>query len=75
MFFGLWSSKVQRLYEDHLLQIALTIVVAYGTFIVAENMHVSAIIAVVTASVVFGHMARMEYVSPTTLYSTQVFWI
>lgn len=74
VFFGYGLSKVQRLYEDHLLQIALTIVVAYGTFIVAENMHVSAIIAVVTASVVFGHMARMEYVSPTTLYSTQVFW-
>lgn len=71
---GYVVSKLQRLYEDHLLQIALTIVVAYGAFIVAELMHVSAIIAVVAASIVFGHMAKNELVSPTTLYSTRVFW-
>lgn len=71
---GFVLSKVQRLYEDHLLQIMLTMIVAYGSFILAENLHVSAIISVVAASTVFGHMARREYVSPTTLYSTQVFW-
>lgn len=71
---GYVLSKMQRLYEDHLLQIALTIIVAYGSFIVAEQLHVSSIIAVVAASTVFGHMARREYVSPTTLVSTSIFW-
>ncbi|HEU5047798.1 MAG TPA: sodium:proton antiporter [Rickettsiales bacterium] len=41
--------------SDHLLETALTTVIAYGSFLLAEHLHVSGVLATVTAGLIIGH--------------------
>ena len=44
---GLLASTLTSPFDDHLLEITLTTIAAYGSFILAERVHVSPVIAVV----------------------------
>jgi monovalent cation:H+ antiporter, CPA1 family len=48
---GIIASKVASWCKDHLLEITLTLIVAYGSFLIADEMGFSPIIAIVTAAV------------------------
>ncbi len=50
---GWLGSRCAALLEDHLAQLAVSALVAYGSFLLAERVQVSGVIATVTAGLVF----------------------
>lgn len=71
---GAAGSRITRYFEDHLLEITLTTIIAYGSYLVAEQLHASAVIAVVVAGVVVGNYGSRTGMSPTTRLAVNSFW-
>lgn len=71
---GAFGSRVTRYFDDHLLEITLTTIVAYGSYLVAEQLHSSAVIAVVVAGVVVGNYGSRTGMSATTRLAVNSFW-
>ncbi len=59
--------------DDHLVETTLTTVLAFGSYIVAEQLHVSGVLAVVIAGLIAGNIGRRE-MSPTTRIAVLNFW-
>ncbi|MBX9691901.1 MAG: Na+/H+ antiporter [Cyanobacteria bacterium] len=74
LLMGLLASKVTSMFDDHLLEITLTIIVAYGSFLLGEQFHVSPVIAVVTAGIVYGTYGSRVGMSPSTRLAIDQFW-
>jgi CPA1 family monovalent cation:H+ antiporter len=60
--------------NDYLVETAMTLVVAYGTYLLAERVGVSGVIAVVTAALVVGNYGRQASMSPTTRLAVSSTW-
>src|SRR5438105_2195359 len=60
--------------DDHLIEITLTTILAYGTFMAAEALGVSGVIAVVTAGLVLSNVGARCGMSPTTRLALLTFW-
>lgn len=71
---GLLMSRITRYFDDHLLEIMLTTIVAFGSFLCAEAAHVSGVIAVVAAGLVIGNYGMEIGMSPTTRLAVSSFW-
>jgi CPA1 family monovalent cation:H+ antiporter len=71
---GITASVLTSYFDDHLLEITLTTIVAYGSFLLAEGMHVSPVIAVLVAGLVVGNYGRQRGMSPTTQLAVNSFW-
>ncbi len=71
---GALGSRVTREFDDHLLEIMLTTVVAFGAYLCAEALHVSGVIAVVVAGLVVGNYGMQTGMSPTTRLAVTSFW-
>lgn len=61
-------------FDDHLLELMITTVLAYGAYLVAEHLHVSGVIAVVTAGIMLGNMGWERAMTPTTRVAISTFW-
>lgn len=69
-------------FDDHLLEVTFTTLVAYGSFLLAESIpvpggahvHLSGVIATVTAGLVVGNVGREKGMSPTTRLVISSFW-
>lgn len=72
--FGYIASRVTSAFDDHLLEITLTMVTAYGSFIVAEHLHVSPVMAVVSAGIILGNYGSRTGMSVTTRLAVNSFW-
>jgi CPA1 family monovalent cation:H+ antiporter len=59
--------------DDHLVETTLTTVLAFGSYMVAEQLHVSGVLAVVIAGLIAGNIGRKE-MSPTTRIAVLNFW-
>jgi monovalent cation:H+ antiporter, CPA1 family len=68
----LLSQLISRI-DDHLLETTLTTVLAYGAYLVAENIAVSGVMAVVAAGLVNGNLGARG-MSPTTRIVVFNFW-
>jgi CPA1 family monovalent cation:H+ antiporter len=71
---GYIASRVTTAFDDHLLEITLTMVTAYGAFLAAEQLHVSSVIAVVAAGIVVGNYGSRTGMSATTRLAVNSFW-
>jgi len=71
---GFAASRLIRLFDDHLLEITLTTIVAYGSYLLAEQLHVSPVIAVVSAGIVLGNYGSHTSMSPSTRLAVNSFW-
>lgn len=71
---GWLASQITRYFDDHLLEITLTLIVAYGTYLVAEQLQVSSVIAVLVAGMVVGNYGSRVSMSPTTRIAVNSFW-
>ncbi len=71
---GLLCSAVTARINDHLLEITLTTIAAYGSFLLAESLQVSPVIAVLIAGLVVGNYGRRIGMSPTTEMAVTSFW-
>jgi CPA1 family monovalent cation:H+ antiporter len=61
-------------FDDHLLEITLTTIVAYGSFLLAESLHASPVIAVLVAGLIIGNYGRHRGMSPSTQVAVNSFW-
>ncbi|MBX3135433.1 Na+/H+ antiporter [Candidatus Obscuribacterales bacterium] len=71
---GAFASWLTRFFDDHLLEITLTIVSAYGAFVGAEHFHVSGVMAVLVAGIIMGNYGSRTHMSPTTRLAVDSFW-
>ncbi|HBN09548.1 MAG TPA: sodium:proton antiporter [Cyanobacteria bacterium UBA8530] len=71
---GALAALVMRQTHDHLIEIMLTTVLGFGSYILAESFHVSGVIAVVVAGLVVARFAIQEALSPTTQIALGSFW-
>ncbi len=72
---GLAVYNVMINLDEHMTEIVLTIILAYGSFIVAEHyLHVSGVIATVVAGLFIGNRGAEYAMSPTTKVSVFNAW-
>jgi CPA1 family monovalent cation:H+ antiporter len=68
------ASRLTRHFDDHLLEITLTTIVAFGSYLGAEALHVSGVIAVVVGGLVVGSYGMPTGMSATTRLAVSSFW-
>ncbi len=71
---GLAISQVIKQVDDPMIEITLTTIAAYGSFVVAEHFHLSGVIATVTAGMICGNHAAQVGMSPSTRVAVETFW-
>lgn len=71
---GYVFSQLTRFYDDYPLEIIFSLLLLYGSFFLAETIHVSGVIAVVTAGLIFGNYGSKIGMSPTTKLNIRSFW-
>jgi CPA1 family monovalent cation:H+ antiporter len=71
---GWLASRLHFALDDHLVEITLTSVVAFGSFLAAESLHVSGVIAVVAAGLVVGNYGMPTSMSASTRLAVASFW-
>lgn len=71
---GYSISKVIQQIDDPLIEITLTVIAAYGSFIAAEHFHYSGVIATVVAGMLSGSYAARTGMSPSTRIAVETFW-
>lgn len=60
--------------EDHLVEITLTTIAAYGSFLMAEHFHMSGVLASLTAGLLVGNVGWMHAISQTGRSHVLAFW-
>lgn len=71
---GYLTHRLYSVVDDHLIEVSLSVVLAYGSYLVAERLEVSGVIAVVVAGLIIGNYGRILSMSPTTRLSLTHFW-
>jgi CPA1 family monovalent cation:H+ antiporter len=71
---GLGLAQVIRRVDEAMIEITLTTLAAYGSFVLAEHLHVSGVIATVTAGMICGNYAARSGMSPSTRLAVETFW-
>jgi CPA1 family monovalent cation:H+ antiporter len=71
---GVFASAATSRFDDRLLEITLTTIAAYGSFLAAEGLGVSPVIAVLAAGLIIGNYGRRAGMSPTTQVAVTSFW-
>jgi CPA1 family monovalent cation:H+ antiporter len=72
--FGLIAFWILKRLNDHVLENAITIVLAWGSFIVAEQSGASGVIAVVVAGLIIGNYGTKLAMSDQTIQTINTFW-
>lgn len=67
------STVLLKHLDDHLLETTITLALAFGSYLAAEQIHVSGILAVVAAGILVGDIG-LQNTSPTTKLSLLGFW-
>ena len=60
--------------NDYLVETTMTLVVAYGTYLLAERLGVSGVIAVVVGALVLGNYGQTKAMSPSTRLAVSSTW-
>lgn len=71
---GYATSKITALVDDHLIEITLSTILAYGSFIAAEHFGGSGVMAVIAAGLVHGNYGKSVGMSPNTQVMMGAFW-
>lgn len=71
---GLIAFWILRRLNDHVLENAITIVLAWGSFIVAEQSGASGVISVVVAGLIIGNYGTKLAMSDQTVQTINTFW-
>ena len=71
---GLAISYLTSKVNDHLIEVALTAIAAYGSNIGAIQLHASGVIAVVVCGMMIGNVGAKHGMSPTTREAVFSFW-
>ncbi|GCE18173.1 cation:proton antiporter [Dictyobacter kobayashii] len=71
---GLAVSRCVRQVNDHLIEMTMTIVTAYGVYLLADAMHMSGILAVIVASLILSDYCLKQGMSEETRLAVDDFW-
>ena len=71
---GALVSVVTRQVDDHLIEITLTTLVAWGSFLVAEQLHVSGVLSTVAAGILMGSFGKRFGMTASTRFAVHDFW-
>lgn len=71
---GYSASKLTARIEDPLVEITITTIAAYGSFVLAEQFHFSGVIATVVAGMWCGNVGATQGMSPSTHLAVHSFW-
>ena len=68
------SNLALRWTENHLLEVAVTVTLAFGSFFLAETFHGSGVIGVVVAGMVLGNTGKHDEMTPQARVALDNFW-
>ncbi len=71
---GYGASWIHRRLDDHLIEITLSTIVAYGSFLLAERLGMSGVVACVAAAIVLGNLGRRRTMNPVTRVTLTTVW-
>jgi CPA1 family monovalent cation:H+ antiporter len=71
---GYVASRILPTVGDHLIEISLSVVLAYGTYLTADAFHVSGVIATAVAGIVLGNYGRKNGLSRRTEEALDTVW-
>jgi Na+:H+ antiporter len=71
---GVLVSRVIARVGDHLIEVAFSVVLAYGTYLVAEYVGLSGIIATVSAGMTLGNYGRRLGLTEASLVALDIVW-
>jgi CPA1 family monovalent cation:H+ antiporter len=71
---GLLASRIIGLVDDHLIELTVTVVLAYGSYLLADTLHLSGVIATVTAAVALGNLGPGRSMSKTGADAIDTVW-
>lgn len=71
---GFLASQVTKYIDQHLIEIGISIVLFYGAFEIADQFHISGVIAVCVAGLIFGNDGKRIGRSELTLRHMNSFW-
>ena len=71
---GYGASQVIHKVDDPMIEITVTTIAAYGSFVVAEQFHYSGVIATVTAGMLCGNYAARTGMTASTRIAVESFW-
>ena len=66
--------RVTAQIDDHLIEITLSTILAYGSFLIAQNAHTSGVMAVIAAGLVYGNFAMERSMSVNTRLTLGTTW-
>jgi Na+:H+ antiporter len=71
---GFVATRVIALVDDHLIELTISVVLAYGSYIVADQFHLSGVIATVTAAIVLGNIGPGRAMTETGSDAIDTVW-
>jgi CPA1 family monovalent cation:H+ antiporter len=71
---GYVCARLTRLVDDHLIELTLSVVLAYGSYLLADEFHLSGIIATVTAGIVLGNVGPGRTLTATGADAIDTVW-
>jgi CPA1 family monovalent cation:H+ antiporter len=71
---GFIVSRLVRHVDQHLIETTLTVVVAYGAYLLGETVQVSGILVVITVGLLLGSYGRQTGMSQATQEAVDSFW-
>jgi CPA1 family monovalent cation:H+ antiporter len=71
---GYIASKITAQVDEPQIEITLTTILAYGSYLLAEHLHVSGVIATVAAGLTVGNYGALYGMSPRTRVALWSFW-
>ena len=71
---GFLCYRLMKGLDDHLLEVTLTVVLVFGSFLFAEMFHLSGVIAVVVAGLIIGNYGKLFSMSSRTIDTIDNFW-
>lgn len=72
--FGYLAHRLLATMDDHLVEVTVSILLAFGCYLVADRMHASGVMAVVVAGLVIGNYGQILSMSPQTRLALTHFW-
>ena len=71
---GYLAAFVIGLVDDHLIELTISVVLAYGSYILADHFHLSGVIATVTAAIVLGNVGPGKTMTSTGEDAIDTVW-
>ena len=71
---GYLSGRITERIDDPEVEITLTAIVAYGSYLLAQHLHLSGVIATASAGLMVGNFGTKHGMSPRTRTALESFW-